>query len=91
MAKANEQSLTGKVVKRRVGGKSKHAHVGVVLESDAGRFLLRREGAENPFNDPELEALVGLTLRFRGEVDGTTFFVTSWDCHPERSEGSSRS
>ena len=79
MAKAKEQALAGKVVKRHVGGRSKHAHKGVVLESDAGRFLLRREGAENPFNDPELDALVGQTLRFRGEVDGTTFFVTSWE------------
>ena len=79
MAKAKEQLLAGKVVKRHVGGRSKYAHEGIVLESDAGRFLLRRDGAENPFNDPELDALVGRTLRFRGEVDGGTFFVTSWE------------
>ena len=78
MAKPKEQVLVGKVVRRHVGGRSKNAHPGVVLESDAGDFVLRREGA-NPFHDAELVGLVGKSLRVRGELDGYVFFVTSWE------------
>jgi hypothetical protein len=49
-----------------------------MLESDAGDFVLRREGA-NPFHDPELVGLVGRSVRVRGELDGYVFFVTSWE------------
>jgi hypothetical protein len=78
MAKPKQDEHIGRVVRRRVSGRSKHAHEAVVLETDHGDLILRREGA-NPFYDPELQALVGKTLRCRGEVDGATFFVTSWE------------
>lgn len=78
MAKAKQEERVGKVVRRHVSGRSKHAHEGVVLETGDGDLILRRLGA-NPFHDPELQALVGKTLRCRGEIDGATFFVTSWD------------
>lgn len=61
-----------------MGGKSKSAHLAVVLESDSGEFILRRAGA-NPFHDVELMNLVGRSLRFHGEVDDQVFFVTSWE------------
>lgn len=78
MAKAKLEQRVGRVVRRHVSGRSKHAHEGIVLETDDGDLILRRAGA-NPFYDPELEALVGQTLRCRGEIDGATFFVTSWE------------
>jgi len=78
MAKPREQVLVGKVARRHVGGRSKNAHPGVVLETEAGTFVLRREGA-SPFHDPELVDLVGKSVRVRGEADGHVFFVTSWE------------
>lgn len=78
MAKPKLEERVGTVVRRHVSGRSKHAHEAVVLETAGGDLILRREGA-NPFHDPELQALVGKTLRCQGEVDGATFFVTSWD------------
>ena len=78
MAKPKLEERVGKIVRQRVSGRSKHAHEAVVLETPDGDLILRREGA-NPFYDPELQALVGKTLRCRGEIDGATFFVTSWE------------
>jgi hypothetical protein len=78
MAKPKLEERVGTVVRRRVSGRSKHAHEGVVLETADGDLILRREGA-NPFHDPALQALVGKRLRCRGELDGAMFFVTSWD------------
>ena len=78
MAKPKLQTLVGRIVRRHVGGKSKYAHPGVVLETDAGTFVLRREGATS-FVDPELVALDGKSVRVRGETDGHVLFVTSWE------------
>ena len=78
MAKPKLEERVGKVVRRHVSGRSKHAHEAVMLETPDGDLILRREGA-NPFHDPTLLALVGRTLRCQGEVDGATFFVASWE------------
>jgi hypothetical protein len=78
MANPKLEERVGTVVRRHVSGRSKHAHEAVLLETGDGDLILRREGA-NPFSDPELQALVGKRLRCRGEIDGATFFVTSWE------------
>ena len=83
MAKSKHLDLTGTVRKRPVGGASKSAREAVVLESDSGEFILQREGA-NPFYDPDLEALVGKRIRFRGVIDGFVFSVKSWEDAPSR-------
>lgn len=77
MGNPEERELIGKVVARQVGGTSKSAHPAVLLESDEGEFVLRRAGG-NPFFDPELEGLVGRSVRCRGTVDGYVFTIANW-------------
>src|SRR5258705_4471775 len=77
MAKLEERELSGMVVTRQVGGVSKSAHPAVMLASDEGEFVLRRAGG-NPFFDPELERLVGRTIRGRGIVNGYVFTIADW-------------
>jgi hypothetical protein len=77
MANPEERELSGKVVTRQVGGASKSAHPAVVLESSAGEFVLRRAGG-NPFFDPDLEHLVGRSIRCHGTVDGYVFTIARW-------------
>jgi hypothetical protein len=60
--------FTGKVTSGPFGTGSKSEHRAVYLETDQGRFVLRREEG-NPFHDPELEALVGKTVRCEGELE----------------------
>jgi hypothetical protein len=69
--------ISGQVVKARFAAGSKSDHEAVFLNSDKGRFVLRRTGG-NPFFDPELEKLVGKSIRARGEVAGYTFLLSDW-------------
>lgn len=71
--------LTGKVVHLNVSSDSKSARKAVMLETDEheGAWYLRRKGG-NAFQDPQLDALVGQTLTFEGELHGNTFIVSSW-------------
>lgn len=68
---------TGKVVKKpfAVGSKSEHEAVILVTESD--EYLLRRQGG-NPFYDPDLEKLVGRTIRCEGIVRDYTLIIKNW-------------
>ena len=52
----NKISLTGKVEKRTLGGTSKMAHTGFVLQTRDGAIKLRRDQG-NPFN-PALSGLL---------------------------------
>ncbi len=67
----------GAVEREVVAAGSKSEHDAVVLVTSSGRYTLRRLGG-NPFVDPELEALVGTTIRCEGELRGTTLIVSSW-------------
>ena len=58
----------GKVTSGPFGTGSKSEHRAVYIETDQGRYVLRREEG-NPFHDPELEALVGKTVRCEGELE----------------------
>jgi len=70
--------LHGRVVRRLHGRGSKSEHEALVLETDHGAFRLRRpEG--NAFRDPALEELEGREINAEGTLEGTTFFLTSWE------------
>ncbi len=71
------EELTGVVTTDAFAPNSKSAHQGVYLETDAGRFVLRRPGA-NAFHDPELQALVGRRIAAMGEKRGYVLLVTGW-------------
>ena len=69
--------ISGPVLKAQFAAGSKSEHEAVFVDSDKGRYLLRREGG-NPFVDPELDKLVGKTVRCRGVLTGTTFIMSDW-------------
>jgi len=67
----------GKVTKGPFAPKSKSAHEAVYLESDGKSYVLRRQGG-NPFYDPDLEKLVGKTVRCTGTVSDYVLMIS--DC-----------
>ena len=71
----SEKELTGTVVRKKFGQGSKSEHDAVCLESASGSFVLRRMGG-NPFNDPELNKLVGKEVTATGRFE-TTFFMAN--------------
>jgi len=68
----------GKVTKEKFAAGSKSEHDAIFLESDKGRFVLRRQGG-NPFSDPELDKLVGKSICGHGVVTGYTLLLNDWD------------
>lgn len=70
--------LTGKIIKRPFGKDSKSEHEAIVLDTGQEQYVLRRRGG-NPFRDPELEKLIGKTIRARGDLTGYTFLMTDWE------------
>jgi hypothetical protein len=69
--------LQGKVVAGPFGTGSKSEHSAVFLETAHGKLKLRRRGG-NAFSDPELEALVGKTIRGEGQVVGSVLLLDGW-------------
>ena len=67
----------GRVERRRVGRGSKSEHDAVVLVTEHDVHVLRRRGG-HAFQDAAIEALVGRTLEFEGDVHDGTLHVTSW-------------
>lgn len=72
--KQGQVELNGKVVKKKFGEGSKSEHDAVCLETDSGSFVLRRKGG-NPFNDPELNKLVGEKVSATGVVTNYLFIA----------------
>lgn len=66
----------GSVVRRAAARGSKSEREAVVLDTDEGSFILRRQGG-NAFSDPELDALVGHRVRARGYLSGTTLIAVA--------------
>jgi hypothetical protein len=58
----------GKVTSGPFGTGSKSEHRAVYIDTEQGRYVLRREKG-NPFFDPKLEALIGKTIRCEGELE----------------------
>lgn len=69
--------FSGSVVKKPIATASKSEREAVVLLTESGQFVLRRQGG-NPFNDPELNKLVGKTIKCNGELTGYTILVSEW-------------
>jgi hypothetical protein len=54
----------------------------VFLDTGQRMLLLRREGG-NPFADPQLDALVGKSIRCEGDlVGGSTLILARWELVP---------
>ena len=70
--------LEGQVVRKAFGTGSKSEREAVVLQTDAGAFVLRRQGGL-AFGDPELERLVGKRIRATGTLTEYTFLMSSYD------------
>lgn len=68
-------NVKGKVVKKLFGAGSKSEHDAVTLITDEGEYKLRRQNG-NPFFDPELEKLVGKTIRCDGIAHDYTFIMS---------------
>jgi hypothetical protein len=61
------------------GTGSKSERVAILIQTDEGRFVLRRKGAK-AFSDPELDRFVGETVRVNGFlVAGATLLATQID------------
>jgi hypothetical protein len=67
--------LTGKVEKKDMGGTSKSAHMGFVLQTKDGDVKLRREGG-NPFYDNFFEKYEGRNIAVQGFDMGQYFLVS---------------
>jgi len=72
------REFVGKVTKRPFAVGSKSERNAVRLDTDEGSFVLRREDG-NPLFDPELDKLVGKTIRCTGETDDYTLTITHWN------------
>ncbi len=75
----------GDVVSQRYAAGSKSEHQAVMLQTDTGRFLLRRQGG-NPFFDADLERLIGKSIVGEGDVHGQTLIMQSWRESPTQRE-----
>jgi len=74
------KQFSGTVVKQPWGSGSKSAHMAVCLQTKDAAFKLRRPGGGHSFNDPELDALIGKSVRIEGTLlpDSSTLIVSSW-------------
>jgi hypothetical protein len=69
--------LRGKVVKESFGQGTKSERLAVQLVTPAGKYVLRRSGA-NAFKDPALEELVGKTIVASGVIQDYVFIISEW-------------
>ena len=67
----------GEVVKRPFAAGSKSEREAIFLETKGRRYLLRQMGGD-PYHDPELEQLVGKTIKAEGEVDDYLLMLSDW-------------
>jgi hypothetical protein len=67
-AVGTDRVMTGRVVKGPFGGVSKSAHEAIYLETESGEKLKLVRVGGNPFNDPELNKLVGKIVQAKGKV-----------------------
>jgi hypothetical protein len=67
----------GEVVKRPFAVGSKSEREAIFLETKGRRYLLRQMGGD-PYHDPELDQLVGKTIKAQGEVDDYLLLLSDW-------------
>lgn len=70
--------FSGQVTRELASRGSKSEREAVELVTDAGTYVLRRPG-QNPFRDPELDALVGKRITGTGELRGHVLFLDDWE------------
>ena len=73
--------IEGRVIKRRIAVGTKSEHDAVMLSTESGDYVLRRQGG-NAFRDPELDRLVGETVSCDGVIHGHTLLVSRCDTLP---------
>ena len=78
------EEFTGTVISKPFATGSKSERNAVWLRTDSGDLLLRRRGG-NPMRDPELEKLVGKTIRAKGLKADYLLHVSEWSELPSRS------
>jgi hypothetical protein len=66
--------LHGKVVLKKFAEGSKSEHDAVFLETEGNSYQLRRLGG-NPFDDPQLKAMVGKNVSARGMLNDQLFIA----------------
>jgi hypothetical protein len=74
----NKKTFTGKVVARTTGTGSKSEHEAVMLETSNKDYVLRIKGG-NPFSNPQLDKLVGKTIKATGELADYVLFLEDWE------------
>lgn len=67
----------GTVVKKPIAEGSKQEHNAVMLVTETGEYKLRRAGG-NPFQDNQLDALVGKTIDCLGALHNNHIIMVSW-------------
>jgi hypothetical protein len=72
----NKIFLSGRIEKKNLGGTSKSAHVGFVLQTTQGPVKLRREGG-NPFYDDFFEKYEDQETSVEGYDMDQYFLVTA--------------
>jgi len=75
---ADDVELSGRVIKQRYAAGTKSERDAIMIEAEQGVFVLRRREG-NAFTDPELQALVGRSIRGRGVVHGHTFIMSQFE------------
>jgi hypothetical protein len=73
------KKFSGSVVKRAFATGTKSEHDAIMLVTNDGEYVLRRQGG-NAFCDPALEKLVGKNVQVTGTIAGYTLLMT--DCRP---------
>ena len=69
-------AFVGKVIKGPFAKGTKSEHEAVYLDTGKRSYVLRRQGG-NPFQDPQLEKLVGKKVRCEGELSGYTLIMAN--------------
>jgi oligoribonuclease NrnB/cAMP/cGMP phosphodiesterase (DHH superfamily) len=69
--------ITGHVVKKPFAVGSKSEREAIMLETEKGEYMLRRQGG-NPYHDEELEKLVGKKIEVEGKITGYTLLISNW-------------
>ena len=67
----------GQVIKGPFAVGSKSERQGLFLQTKGDRYLLRQMGG-SPYQDPELEKLVGKTIKAEGEIDDYMLLLSNW-------------
>lgn len=69
--------IVGRVERRLYAKGSKSERQAIILVTDDGEYLLRREGG-NPFHDEALSSLVNHRIQLEGKKTDVSIIMTKW-------------